>query len=49
MIDDHLTNCSNQLCKAYENIILLGDFNSERCEDTMKLFCSSYNLEKLNQ
>ena len=50
MIDDHLnslTNCLNQLCKTYENIILLGDFNSEMCEDTMKLFCSSYNLKYL--
>ena len=50
MIGDHLnslTNCLNQLCKTYENIILLGDFNSEICEDTMKLLCSSYNLKNL--
>ena len=50
MIDDHLNslgNCLNELCKTYENIILLGDFNSEMCEDTMKLFCSSYNLKNL--
>ena len=50
MIDDHLnslTNCLNQLCKTYENIILSGDFNSEMCEDPMKLFCSSYNLKNL--
>ena len=50
MIDDHLNSLTNylkQLCKTYENIILLGHFNSEMSEDTMKIFCSSYNLKNL--
>ena len=31
----------------YENIILLGDFNSEMSEETMKDFCETYNLANL--
>ena len=49
MIGDHLNslgNCLNELCKTYENIILLGNFISEMCEDTMQLFCSSNNLNQ---
>ena len=50
MIDDHLNNlgnCLNKLCETYENIILLGDFNSEMCEDAMQVFCNVYNLKCL--
>ena len=38
MINGHLIsigNCLNELCKKYDNFILLGDFNSEICEDAM--------------
>ena len=31
----------------YENILLLGDFNSQMCEDEMKEFCDNYNLTNL--
>ena len=50
MIDDHLNslgNCLNELCKTYENILLLGDFNSEMREDAMQEFCNVYNLKTL--
>ena len=50
MIDDHLNNlgnCLDKLCKMYDSIILLGDFNSEMCEDAMQAFCNVYNLKSL--
>ena len=31
----------------YENLLLLGDFNSEMCEEHMKNFCETYNLTNL--
>ena len=31
----------------YENFLLLGDFNSEMCEEHMKEFCETYNLTNL--
>ena len=31
----------------YENLLLLGDFNSEMSEDHMKNFCETYNLTNL--
>ena len=31
----------------YENLLLLGDFNSEMCEEHMKDFCETYNLTNL--
>ena len=33
-------NILNELSIKYENIILLGDFNSEMCEDSMQAFCN---------
>ena len=42
MIDSHLDSIStqlNELCKKYENIILIGDYNSEMYEDAMSGFC----------
>ena len=50
MIDSHLDSISTQLyelCKKYENIILIGDYNSEMYEDAMSGFCSTYNLKNL--
>ena len=50
MIDKHL-NCIgkllNDLYKKYENVRLIGDFNSEMAEDAMQDFYSSYNLKNL--
>ena len=31
----------------YENLLLLGDFNSEMSEENMKDFCETYNLTNL--
>ena len=31
----------------YENLLLLGDFNSEICEEHMQDFCETYNLTNL--
>ena len=31
----------------YENLLLLGDFNSEMCEEHMENFCETYNLTNL--
>ena len=31
----------------YENFLILGDFNSEMCEDPMREFCDTYNLSNL--
>ena len=44
MIGNHLDSIGKQLdilCEKYENIILLGDFNSEMCEDPMQVFCNT--------
>ena len=40
-------NKLNELSIKYENIILIGDFNSEICEDAMQEFCSTYSLKGL--
>ena len=32
---------------CYENLLLLGDFNSEVCEKEMQEFCDMYNLVNL--
>ena len=50
MIQNHLNslgNYLNELCKKYDNFILLGDVNSEMCEDAMLEFSSVYNLKNL--
>ena len=51
---DKISNFLNQVGKeldtflpTYENIILLGDFNSTMSESSMKDFCEIYNLENL--
>ena len=37
----------NELSLKYENIIILGDFNSEMCEEAMQIFCTTYNFKCL--
>ena len=37
----------NELSIKYENIIMLGDFNSEMCEDAMQVFYSTYSFNSL--
>ena len=50
MIQDCLNSIGNKLNEfsiKYENIIILGDFNSEMCEDAMQVFCSTYSFKCL--
>ena len=41
-----LSSSFDKLMHNYDNIILLGDFNSEFNEPCMKDFCETYNLSK---
>ena len=50
MIDnhlDHLDNHLNEICKIFDNLILMGDYNSEMSEDAMNEFCCVYSLSNL--
>ena len=50
MIANHLESIGKQiniLCEKYENFMLVGDFNSEMCEDEMQFFCNTYNFKNL--
>ena len=50
MISNHLCSLSKSIdnfMSHYDNIIILGDFNSEMSEDKMKEFCEIYNLKNL--
>ena len=50
MIKSHLDSISMQfdeLHKKYENILIIGDFNSEFSEEAMNEFCCLYNLKTL--
>ena len=50
MIVNHLECIGKELdtlSEKYENVILLGDFNAEMSEDTMQIFCNTYNLKNL--
>ena len=42
-----LVSCLDHYCQLYDNIILLGDFNSEITEPTMKEFCELFDLKNL--
>ena len=50
MIQNYL-NCIgdklNELSLKYEHIILMGELNSEMCEEAMNTFCNTYNLKCL--
>ena len=49
-ISNYLDQIGKELDKflpQYENILLLGDFNSEMSEPPMREFCETYNLENL--
>ena len=50
MIKSNLDSISMQfdeLHKKYENILIIGDFNSEFSEEAMNEFCCLYNLKTL--
>ena len=44
---DHLSNCVDNCLPKYDNIILLGDFNSEMTETELSNFCEVYNMKNL--
>jgi hypothetical protein len=49
-ITNFLKNISTSLNKhmsSYDNLILVGDFNSEMIENDMKEFCETYHLKNL--
>ena len=43
----HIVKALDELLGNYDNIILLGDFNSSQEEQCMNDFCETYNLENL--
>ena len=43
----HLGNVLDKYIGKYDNLLLLGDFNSEITEDAIKNFCETYNLVNL--
>ena len=50
MINNHNKSIIMQLDKLhlkYENFIIIGDLNSQICEDTMRELCCVYNLKNL--
>ena len=44
---NHVSNELDKFLPSYENILLLGDFNSTMSEKEMQEFCTKYNLEHL--
>ena len=42
-----LSKCIEKLVNKYDNILLLGDFNSEPVENDMNEFCNVYGLKNL--
>ena len=42
-----IENILNELCLKYENILLMGDLNSEINEERMAIFCNTYNFQSL--
>ena len=50
MIQEHtkyLSKCLDYFSASYENMIILGDFNSEPWEPAISNLCDTYNLKKL--
>ena len=43
----HVGNTLDKLLGDYDNILILGDFNSSLVEPSMRDFCETYNLENL--
>ena len=44
---NHLGSISDHYMPKYENLLLLGDFNSKTSESIMKEFIETYDLKKL--
>ena len=50
MISSHLDSVGkllNDLHEKYDHFILIGDLNSEVCEEEMQIFCTTYSLKNL--
>ena len=43
----HIGNALDKLIGKYDNLIIIGDFNSQMEEDAMNDFCDIYNLKNL--
>ena len=43
----HLSQSLDKFIGNYDNLLLIGDFNSEIKEENMKDFCDTYNLQNL--
>ena len=43
----HVSKNLDKIMSKYENILILGDFNSAMPEEAMKEFCKLYDLEIL--
>ena len=44
---EHVGSCLDKHMANYDNLLLLGDFNSTMSEEVMSHFCETYNLENL--
>ena len=44
---DHLSRVIDYYSTKYDRIVIMGDFNSEPCDEPIETFCGSYNLHNL--
>ena len=44
---DHLSRVVDFYSKAYDRVLIMGDFNSEPCDDPIQTFSDGYNLFNL--
>ncbi len=44
---DHLSRVIDYYSTKYDRIVIMGDFNSEPCDEPIETFCGSYNLYNL--
>ena len=48
--EQHLSNISkglDELNSKYDNILIIGDLNTEMSEPSLNEFCQTYNLESI--
>ena len=41
---DHLSRVVDLYSKKYDRVLIMGDFNSEPCDEPIETFCGGYNL-----
>ena len=44
---DHISKDLDKFIGSYDNLLLIGDFNSQMEEEKMNEFCDTYNLQNL--